>query len=118
MKGGRDPGKGDSPGEEGGKFDPGQPELQLPIDGTLDLHTFRPGEVKDLVRDYVAACREKGILEVRIIHGKGTGTLKRIVESALSRMPEVIAFRPAGHGGGGWGATVATLAPPDKRGPA
>jgi len=84
----------------------------IPVDGTLDLHTFRPGEVKELLRDYVAACRERGILEIRIIHGKGTGTLKRIVESALSRMPEVLSQRPAGDGGGGWGATLATLAPP------
>ncbi len=90
--------------------------FEIPIDGTLDLHTFRPGEVKDLVRDYVEACREKGILEVRIIHGKGTGVLRRIVESTLSKMPEVIAYQAGGHGGGGWGATVATLAPPEESG--
>ena len=90
--------------------------FEIPIDGTLDLHTFRPGEVKDLVRDYVEACREKGILEVRIIHGKGMGTLRRIVESTLSKMPEVISHRPGGHGGGGWGAPVATQAPPEESG--
>jgi DNA-nicking Smr family endonuclease len=86
--------------------------MALPIDGTLDLHTFRPGEVKDLLRDYVAACRERGILEIRIIHGKGTGTLKAIVESTLSKMEGVISHRPAGDGGG-WGATIAILAPAD-----
>ena len=88
--------------------------FEIPIDGTLDLHTFRPDDVKDLVRDYVEACRRKGILEVRIIHGKGTGVLRRIVESTLSKMPEVVSHRPGGHSGGGWGATVATLASPEE----
>ena len=47
--------------------------IQLPIDGVLDLHTFKPAEVKDLVLDYLAACQERGIFQVRIIHGKGIG---------------------------------------------
>ena len=45
--------------------------IELPIDGTLDLHTFLPGDVKNLVPDYLAACREREIFQVRIIHGKG-----------------------------------------------
>jgi DNA-nicking Smr family endonuclease len=87
--------------------------IDLPIDGTLDLHTFRPSEVKELLADYVAACRERGILEVRIIHGKGTGALRKTVESALSRMPEVSSFRLAAGDSSGWGATVAVLLPPE-----
>jgi DNA-nicking Smr family endonuclease len=87
----------------------GQNPIDLPIDGTLDLHTFRPGEVKDLVPAYLAACREKGILEVRIIHGKGTGMLREKVHATLRRMPEVASFRLAGEAGGGWGATLVTL---------
>jgi DNA-nicking Smr family endonuclease len=87
----------------------GHDTVELPIDGTLDLHTFRPGEVKDLVSAYLAACREKGILEVRIIHGKGTGMLREKVHSILRKLPEVASFRLAGEDGGGWGATLVTL---------
>ena len=83
----------------------------IPIDGVLDLHTFNPREVKDLVPDYLAACREQGILQVRIIHGKGTGALQRTVHSILGRLPEAAAFRLAGEDGGGWGATIVILRP-------
>lgn len=87
----------------------GQEPVELPIDGTLDLHTFRPGEVKDLLPEYLALCREKGIHEVRIIHGKGTGALRETVHAILKRMPEVASFKLAGESGGSWGATIATL---------
>ena len=85
--------------------------IELPIDDTLDLHTFQPREVKDLVPDYLAACRERGILQVRIIHGKGTGVLLRTVHAILSRLPEVASFRLAGQGAGEWGATIVELRP-------
>ena len=85
--------------------------VELPIDGTLDLHTFHPREVKQLLVDYLDACRKKGITQVRIIHGKGTGTLRKQVQVLLERMPEVASFRSADEGAGGWGATLVELRP-------
>ena len=85
--------------------------VELPIDGVLDLHTFSPREVKELVVDYLAECRKRGILEVRIIHGKGTGTLRRTVESVLDKRAEVSSYRLAQERGGGWGATIVLLKP-------
>jgi DNA-nicking Smr family endonuclease len=91
--------------------------IDLPIDGTLDLHTFQPRDVKELVPDYLAECRERGLLEVRIIHGKGTGALRRTVHAILSRLPEVASFGLALEDAGGWGATLVTLrAPAEDRG--
>src|SRR5262252_6648377 len=83
--------------------------VELPIDGVLDLHTFKPREVKDLVLDYLAACQERGILQVRIIHGKGIGNLKRTVHALLAKHPEVISYSLDHPQFGGWGATVVEL---------
>lgn len=85
--------------------------IELPIDGILDLHTFQPKEVKDLLPDYLTACREHGILQVRVIHGKGTGALRRTVHAILGLLPEVASYRLAGEDAGGWGATLVELKP-------
>ncbi|MDP6775448.1 MAG: Smr/MutS family protein [Candidatus Latescibacteria bacterium] len=88
--------------------------VEFPIDGTLDLHTFHPRDVKELVPDYLEACRERGILDVRIIHGKGTGALRETVHAILRRLPEVVDFHLAGHDAGSWGATLVELSPRDQ----
>ena len=84
---------------------------ELPIDGTLDLHAFSPRDVKQLVPDYIEACLERGILDLRIVHGKGIGALRTIVQSVLERHPAVEWF---GHrpDAGSWGATVVRLRAP------
>lgn len=83
--------------------------MHLPIDGVLDLHTFRPGEVPDLLWDYIEECRKVDIYKIRIIHGKGTGTLKRLVQRTLEKHPQVASFSDAPPDAGGWGATLVEL---------
>ncbi len=85
--------------------------VEMPITGELDLHTFRPQELGDLIPDYIELCREKGIHEIRIIHGKGTGTLRETVHRLLERNPHVDGFRLGSSGTGSWGATLASLKP-------
>lgn len=92
----------------------GEP-AKIPIDGVLDLHAFSPKDIKDLVPEYIAECLSLGITELRIIHGKGTGTLKGIVHGLLEKNPLVAGFRDAGMDAGGWGATVVRLRGPDDR---
>jgi len=83
--------------------------IEFPIEDSIDLHTFRPNEVKDLLNDYLEAASKKGFEEVRIIHGKGIGVLREIVHAVLKSHPQVVSFREAGYGAGGWGATIAGL---------
>lgn len=83
--------------------------VEIPIDGILDLHTFRPRDLGDLIPDYLEACRERGITSIRIIHGKGTGTLRETVHALLRRRDDVADFRLGDETSGGWGATLVTL---------
>ena len=84
-------------------------QVNLPVEGVLNLHAFRPADVEDLVTTYLAECRARGILQVRIIHGKGIGALRETVHATLRRLPEVVAFDLAPAHLGGWGATVVML---------
>ena len=84
--------------------------VELPIDGVLDLHTFQPRETRELVPAYLDECRARGILSVRIIHGKGRGVQRDIVRSVLAAHPAVVSYRHPGDAGS-WGATVVELAP-------
>jgi DNA-nicking Smr family endonuclease len=89
--------------------------VEVPVDGNLDLHLFHPREVKELVIEYLWACQQKGILEVRIIHGKGTGALRRTVHTLLPKLPEVESFQSASEADGGWGATWVRLRAVDPK---
>ena len=88
-----------------------QAPLELPIDGVLDLHSFRPADVKDLIPDYIRECRKRRLYELRIIHGKGTGALRETVHAILRRTPDVASFGLAPGDAGGWGATLVQLKP-------
>jgi dsDNA-specific endonuclease/ATPase MutS2 len=83
----------------------------LEIDGVLDLHTFAPKEIKTLIPDYIEECLARGITEIRIIHGKGIGNLRRLVHSILDKHPKVVGYRLCSQISGGWGATEADLKP-------
>jgi DNA-nicking Smr family endonuclease len=82
--------------------------IHIPIDGVLDLHTFNPKEVASVVDEYLSACLEKDIHEVRIIHGKGKGVLRRTVHALLENHPQVLEFK-LDTGPSSWGTTVVRL---------
>lgn len=91
--------------------------VRIPIDGNLDLHLFHPKEVPDLLDDYFEECLRRNLFEVRVIHGKGSGVLKKRVRSHLAKHPQVASFREAPPDAGGWGATLVTLTKDAPRGP-
>jgi DNA-nicking Smr family endonuclease len=83
--------------------------VKIPIADVLDLHTFLPGEIHDLLNDYFSECIKKKIYSVRIIHGKGKGILRDQVLSLLNKNPKVVSFQQAPLEAGGWGATLVEL---------
>jgi len=87
--------------------------VQFPINGILDLHTFLPRDVPDLLDDYFEACVAKGVFSVRVIHGKGQGILRARVLKHLKRHPLVHTIKAAPPEAGGWGATLVELNPHD-----
>lgn|SRR5512136_195529 len=82
--------------------------VEQPIDGILDLHTFQPKEAASVVGEYLRACHEKGIFEVKVVHGKGKGVLLRTVHALLEKHPLVLNFKLDSEGSG-WGATIVSL---------
>lgn len=102
------------PASEAGDDAPFPPEepIRVPVADELDLHNFHPGEVAELLDDYFKECVAAGILEVRVIHGKGKGILKKRVQTVLQRHPLVADYFDAGFGAGGWGATRVRLRGP------
>jgi len=83
--------------------------VKIPIEDVLDLHTFRPKEIPDLLHDYFVACIEAKIYSVRVVHGKGTGVLRDRVHAVLRKNPMVASFKSAPPEAGGWGATLVAL---------
>jgi DNA-nicking Smr family endonuclease len=97
-----------SAGDEG----PIEGPLEIPITGDLDLHPFLPREIPSLVEEYVRACRARGVLRLRLAHGRGRGVQRAVVRRTLASMPEVVSFSDAAPEAGGWGATVVKLGAP------
>lgn len=87
--------------------------IEYPIDGIIDLHTFRPQDAKNVVTDYIEECLRREVLQIRIIHGKGKGVLRKIVHSVLDSHPAVVSYRHDSSAGS-WGATIAQLVLPAK----
>jgi dsDNA-specific endonuclease/ATPase MutS2 len=85
--------------------------VRIPITGELDLHTFPPSELGPLLDAYLEECRGRGLLAVRIIHGKGTGALRERVHVYLRKSPIVRSYRLGNEQCGSWGATIAELQP-------
>ncbi len=85
--------------------------VHIDVNGVLDLHFFKPGDLSTLIDEYIRVCLEKEIYSVRIIHGKGIGNIRRSVHSLLDRNKYVTGYQLADESGGGWGATIANLSP-------
>jgi DNA-nicking Smr family endonuclease len=83
--------------------------VPVPIEGTLDLHTFRPSEAVAAVEAFLDESQKRGWGEVRIVHGKGTGALREKVQAYLRRSPFVASYRMGNETSGGWGATLVAL---------
>ena len=105
MGAARDGGGDNDPSDPG---DPGEP-IELPITDVIDLHSFRPGEVADVVREYLDAAYAKGLRDLRIVHGRGIGVQRRMVRVALEKDARVVSFGDAAPEAGGWGATWVRL---------
>lgn len=90
------------------------PAVVLPLEDSLDLHSFRPRDVRSVVEAYLEQVIEAGFGEVRLIHGRGSGVQREIVRSALARHPRVISFGDAPPERGGWGATIVRLTIDDR----
>jgi len=97
--------------EEAGE--PFKEPVRLPIEDALDLHAFAPKEIPSVVEEYLVQCRQAGLLEVRLIHGKGTGAQRAVVRRLLRTLPDVLSFADAPSQAGGWGATLVRLKPAD-----
>ena len=99
--------QGHDGGEGCGGSDGAAPE-PLALDGVLDLHMFPPSQARALVDDWLDASREAGLLDLRIIHGKGIGAMRELVHAALAARDDVESYALAGDASS-WGATVVRM---------
>jgi DNA-nicking Smr family endonuclease len=83
--------------------------VRVPIEDSLDLHSFQPRDIPSVVDEYLQAAHARGFTEVRLIHGRGIGVQRRIVQSLLANHPLVAAFADAPEDRGGRGATLVRL---------
>jgi DNA-nicking Smr family endonuclease len=94
---------------------PASPEpFVVPLTGELDLHNFAAHDIPSVVEEYVRACRERNVLSLRLVHGRGRGVQRAVVRRLLGRIEGVIAFDDAPPAAGGWGATVVHVAPQNE----
>ena len=96
-------------GSDDEEYYPDPEPIAIPIEDEIDLHTFQPRDIPEVVREYIREAARLGFEEVRIVHGKGMGVQRRIVQSELSKHPLVMEFWDAPPGRGHWGATLARL---------
>jgi len=89
--------------------------VELPVTGELDLHAFAPRDVPVVVEEYVRVCRERGILRLRLVHGRGKGVQRAVVRQLLAQLPGIAGFADALPDSGGWGATSVQLEPLAER---
>ena len=87
-------------------------DFVLPIEDSIDLHPFRPRDIRSVVKSYLEEAARLGLTEVRLIHGRGIGVQRDAVRAVLAKHPLVADYRDAPAERGGWGATVARLALP------
>ena len=90
--------------------DEGEP-VELLVTGELDLHAFAPRDIPLVVEEYVRVCRERGILRLRLVHGRGKGVQRAVVRRLLAQIPGIAGFADAPPDSGGWGATSVQLEP-------
>jgi DNA-nicking Smr family endonuclease len=88
--------------------------VEVPIEREIDLHTFHPGDVAEVVEEYIYQCHLRGFAEVRIVHGKGRQVLRRVVISVVKRNEYVASYSSASPERGGHGATIVKLRTGDR----
>ncbi len=103
--------KSDPPEEPSTDLDdsPFDEPIVLPLEDSIDLHAFAPKDIPSVVEEYIHQCHQAGFFQVRVIHGRGKGIQRRIVQSTLAKNPLVSSFKDAPPESGGWGSTVVVI---------